>query len=410
MSENNIVDECGWRIDCIVSRVVEAIRKLPSTAHGLNKHLSILPKELLREVAGRLTEREVGLLAKSYADPPAKVAELLSLVDPSKLSSVDVVERVYEILMVRGFPREAASFAERGIELSGGQAASRFRAMASLARAMSMVSDAEVLHEQGRHDEEYSLLNRAMEDYVEAYRNYMEVGMAREANEAKALGLRAMAQYHFTHGNIGEARSMYIQCSSALRWIEEDSQEALECIALAKLCEAMEESSSELYEEAGDLLMKASQGNPELLELAVMAYGAALQVSQDRGDLYAKYFTALVSHVDYLINVELGGFGEFSNILKSECVDGASRRLNIPAEAIKAYLTAKALTAVYGIEGFKAALIMVSMGMNLLDSDRDAIMGVLKGLNLDVGRLNDAYSMLSSIAGPCLRPQPPQGP
>lgn len=314
----SLAEECLWNLDCIKTRVIKEIRELPRSKGALLRHINELPDGLLEETGRELKESDVELLLSIELSD--KAVSLISGVDPGNISSINLLIKLTETLMERGRFSKAMELLKGRVNNAVGENSLRLRVLMELCQGFMNLESSSVEHSRGNHDAEFRLINEAMSHFSEAYRHYEDLGELNNALEVRLTGLIELAKYYLTHGDLDNARSTYLQCSSAARWSEGHLIEATRCSAMARLIDAIEDSNPVYYEEAGDMLLNITQEEPEVAEEAKAAYGSALQLTssdEDKGRLFMKYLTATIIHIDWLVSQRYGGFEGLINAIKS---------------------------------------------------------------------------------------------
>jgi tetratricopeptide (TPR) repeat protein len=361
-----LAEECLWDLECIRSRIIRDVRQLPASKGTLLRHLNELPENLLRDIGKGLSEHDAELLLS--IKPSGKVIALIAGIDPVNVNSIGLAIRLSELMMEHGELGRAVELLRSKVNVAVGEDSLRLKALIELGEGLIDIKSSELEHERGNHEAEYRLIEDAMMHLSAAYNHYSELRELDDAVNVRLLGLMELARYHLTHGNLDEARSTYLQCASAARWVDGYLTEATRCAAMARLIEAIEDGEQDYYEEAGDMLLNVAQEIPEAAEEAEVAYGSALQLAindDDKGRLFTKYLTALVLHVDWLVTQRYGDLNGLVNALRNLGSGGVASELGVDEGRVKLYLNVKALARTGGLDGVKVAAALAAMGLDL---------------------------------------------
>lgn len=142
-----------------------------------------------------------------------------------------------------------------------------------------------------------------------------------------------MAKYYFLHGDLDEALVQYSRCDAAIR----DEETRNRCRSMKSFLEAMMEGTTEKYEEAGDELISM-----EMFQYAVMAYGAAYQLSGEPR-IYLKYMGALVNYVDGEVRSRYGKFEDLISDVEKRGIKVVANEVDVDEESLQEYIDIRAL-------------------------------------------------------------------
>ncbi len=97
------------------------------------------------------------------------------------------------------------------------------------------------------------------------------------------------------------------------------------------------EGTTEKYEEAGDELISM-----EMFQYAVMAYGAAYQLSGEPR-IYLKYMGALVNYVDGEVRSRYGKFEDLISDVEKRGIKVVANEVDVDEESLQEYIDIRAL-------------------------------------------------------------------
>ena len=397
----NIVELCGWNIDCVVNTLSTILVKIgkgkvPRELIQLSifknytctdnecdviieeidiKETLQSSKELIKEAYEKairyLTSEELYRLLNFLVNEGVlgiskQIHELTNVSDDDSYSPW-----INELVGTLLYSDEEYEIAKKRFEKAK-ELYNRFNlkersifmeAFAKISEAEKLKRDAMKYHEEDRHDIEEDFVKKASKLYVESsLLLYKIIHTIPEASAnyilSKCDAYEVLANYYFIHGMVDEAEKYYTLClteaKSGLLQISEEYRELIEikkmiCEGFSKLCKAIKSSNSNLYEEAADIFSKLiDKGYLEdvLIETAMIAYKGALDTATSIEDVfrvYPKYLLFAIKYVNLLIREKYDNFENLLNELKVVSLDRIAKELGIDEYTFKLYLAYKAL-------------------------------------------------------------------
>ena len=430
-----IAERCGWNIECI-SNSLAAI--LISFARQGKAPRDLVERTFLKEHSEcqedscrlniELDESSLRDLVKTYVSifesayrtvlskaRPEEISKILQFLIDNELdevaqivdSSTDVnninapaalraqiVEQIATLLYASGnYERARERFAEasRLYEETGlGERALFMRAFSLLSEAELLKERASKLHEENRHVEEEELIKQVSKIYAETSILFRQAGHAIPEAFINAILSRCdacevLANFYFAHGQVEEAEKYYTMCYTSLReertgvseaYIKLIEYKEITCRAFAKLCRAIIEGKSQLYEEAGDDFRRLVQERyleDVMVEMATIAYRSAIETAESLDDVlrvYPKYLDLVILYIDRRVEEKYGDFKSFLQDFRMRPISALSRELRVDEYALKMYIAGKLLREIANRENIPSSTVL-------------ELLTLVAGLNLD---------------------------
>ncbi len=431
----SIAEKCGWNLDCITNSIIALLlaflrQKLIPSELALNSALrdysecvgdqcrvnldldDMLMRDVLKTYSSIFEGAYRGLLKYIKLEELARLLQFL--IDNELEEFAYIVDSNTDITSVESPVSLRAQLAEQIATLlyaSGryDRARDRFQEASKLyeeaglveralfMKAFSMLSEAELLkekasklHDEDRHIEEEDLVKRASKIYAETSILFKQAGRAIPEALVNAVLSRCdaseiLANFYFTHGQVEEAEKYYTMCYTTLREERVGLSEAYlklieyketTCRAFAKLCKAIIESNSQLYEEAGDEFRKLVQEgylDDIMVEMATIAYRSAIETAERLEDVlrvYPKYIDLAVMYIDRRVQDKYGEFKTFLQDFRVRPLSALSAELKVDEYALKMYIACKLLQEIARQDNIPYSLIL-------------ELLTLIAGLNLD---------------------------
>ena len=294
-------------------------------------------------------------------------------------------------------------------------------AMSKIARAEDLRVKASRLHEEGKHDDEKSMIEEASRLYASSVISFREAVGINEAKANEVLSMmdssEVLANYYFTHGDVARALQYYDACRSVpsnVGGLGEGYWEAVKikgdlCGAFYYLCKAIEEGDWKVYEEAGDKFLDLiNEGLIDELttEGAVIAYRGALDGINEINDalrIYSKYVKAVSRYFDNVIRDRYGGFDAFIEEFRRGNYEELAKVLNTDVNTLKLYIVGKVMMDVVKEEGLgedealEILAYLAGLGLNPLDMSIDDMIDELRGLVTDENFIEEIRKLLLRV-------------
>ena len=294
-------------------------------------------------------------------------------------------------------------------------------AMSKIARAEDLRVKASRLHEEGKHDDEKSMIEEASRLYASSVISFREAVGINEAKANEVLSMmdssEVLANYYFTHGDVARALQYYDACRSVpsnVGGLGEGYWEAVKikgdlCGAFYYLCKAIEEGDWKVYEEAGDKFLDLiNEGLIDELttEGAVIAYRGALDGINEINDalrIYSKYVKAVSRYFDNVIRDRYGDFDAFIGEFRRGNYEELAKVLNTDVNTLKLYIVGKVMMDVVKEEGLgedealEILAYLAGLGLNPLDMSIDDMIDELRGLVTDENFIEEIRKLLLRV-------------
>ncbi|MGC9153198.1 MAG: hypothetical protein ACP5GY_05635 [Vulcanisaeta sp.] len=294
-------------------------------------------------------------------------------------------------------------------------------AMSKIARAEDLRVKASRLHEEGKHDDERSMIEEASRLYASSVISFREAVGINEAKANEVLSMmdssEVLANYYFTHGDVARALQYYDACRSVpsnVGGLGEGYWEAVKikgdlCGAFYYLCKAIEEGDWKVYEEAGDKFLDLiNEGLIDELttEGAVIAYRGALDGINEINDalrIYSKYVKAVSRYFDNVIRDRYGGFDAFIEEFRRGNYEELAKVLNTDVNTLKLYIVGKVMMDAVKEEGLgedealEILAYLAGLGLNPLDMSIDDMIDELRGLVTDENFIEEIRKLLLKV-------------